>query len=322
MITLYAKKKNDDEREITVLGFKFKYKTDKYQKRKPLEYYKNQPSEEKIKKISAQFKKKVGYRLNLENPQSFNEKIQWLKLYYHNPLMTIAADKYLAKDYVAQKIGKEYIIPTLFAWDRVDDIDFDKLPQQFVLKLNSGCGKNIICTDKSSLNISATKEKLNNWLKAANHYCYSYEWAYANIKPKIICEKYIDSLSGDLFDYKFLCYSGRVENMFITSNRKTGLNVTFYDRDFQKLPVIRKYPQSKTPLSKPDEYDKMIELAETLAQDFPFVRVDFYNIGKQIYFGEMTFYPGNGMESFTPREYDYIFGKMLTLPEPMNPEKA
>ena len=110
--------------------------------------------------------------------------------------------------------------------------------------------------------------------------------------------------------------------MFITSNRKTGLNVTFYDRDFQKLPVTRKYPQSKTPLSKPDEYDKMIELAETLAQDFPFVRVDFYNIGKQIYFGEMTFYPGNGMESFTPREYDYIFGKMLTLPEPMNPEKV
>ncbi len=322
MFTLYSKKKNDDEREITVLGFKFKYKTDKYQKRKPLEYYKNQPLEEKIKKISAQFKKKVGYRLNLENPQSFNEKIQWLKLYYHNPLMTIAADKYQAKDYVAQKIGKEYIIPTLFAWDNVDDIDFDKLPQQFVLKLNSGCGKNIICTDKNSLDIERTKEKLNNWLKAANHYCYSYEWAYADIKPKIICEKYIDSLTGDLLDYKFFCYSGRVENMYVASNRSRHLNMNFYDRYFNELPFIRKCPKNPKHFVKPEKYEKMIELAETLAQDFPFVRVDFYNVGQQIYFGELTFYPSNGMDPFTPREYDYTFGKLIKLPEPMNPEKA
>ena len=145
--------------------------------------------EEKIKK---QFKEALGYELNLENPKTYNEKLQWLKLYYHNPLMTKCADKYLAREYIKEKIGEEYLVPLIGVWDKVEDIDFNSLPKQFVLKVNWGSGQNIIVKDKSKLNIEETKNKLNGWLKPfSNHYYYSYEWQYKDIEPKIICEKNI-----------------------------------------------------------------------------------------------------------------------------------
>ena len=161
--------------------------------------------------IKKQFKEALGYELNLENPKTFNEKIQWLKLYYHNPLITKCADKFKVRDYIKEKIGEEYLIPLIGVWDKVEDIDFASLPEQFVLKVNWGSGMNIIVKDKSKLDIEDTKKKLKKWINPfSNHYYYSFEYSYKHIEPKIICEKYIEQVDGDLFDYKLTCFNSKV----------------------------------------------------------------------------------------------------------------
>ena len=198
-----------------------------------------------------------------------------------------------------------------------DEIDFDSLPSRFVLKVNWGSGQNIIVKDKSKLNINEAKEKLRNWLKPENnHYYGGIEWCYKDIPPKIIAEEYMQQLDGDLYDYKFLVYGGKVKNLFIVSDRFNKKYFDFYDREYNRLPFKRLYNNSPNGIEKPANYEKMVELAEKLAEGLPFVRVDFYSVNDKIYFGEMTFYPGGGFEPFEPVEWDYKLGDMIDL-EPL-----
>ena len=268
--------------------------------------------------IKKQFKEALGYELNLENPKSFNEKIQWLKLYYHNPLMTKCADKYLAREYIKEKIGEEYLIPLICVWDKVEDIDFNSLPKQFVLKVNWGSGQNIIVKDKSKLNIDETKNKLNGWLKPfSNHYYYSYEWQYKDIEPKIICEKYIEQMDGDLFDYKLTCFNGRVIyiELHINSSMQNHKRC-FYSLDWIKQDFTQQaFDTYEQEIPKPIILDELIKSANILSSEFPNVRVDFYILNNRIYFGELTFSDGNGLNLFIPQSYDYKFGELLELPK-------
>lgn len=266
--------------------------------------------------IRKQFVNNVGYEPDFDKPKTFNEKIQWLKLHYRDPLLTQCADKYAVRKYVNDTIGKEFLVDLLGVYSKVSDIDFNALPEKFVLKTNNGSGTNIICKDKNNLNIEDAKHKLNKWLRPeASHYYFSYEWCYKNIEPKIICEKFIDEASKeDLKDYKFLCFNGKVEMLFVCSERTKELKVDFFDLDWNKLPFTRHYKNSTKKLKKPVNFDRMVELAEKLSKPFPFVRVDLYEAGNKIMFGELTFYPGNGIEPFSPMEYDYKLGELLHLP--------
>lgn len=267
--------------------------------------------------LKCSFLERMSYKLDLKNPQTFNEKLQWLKLYNRNPIYTTMVDKYTVKQYVAKIIGDEYIIPTIGVWDKFDDIDFASLPSQFVLKCTHDSGGIVICTDKNKLNIQQTKEKINRSL-ATNYYLLGREWPYKNVKPKIIAEKYMIDESGyELKDYKFMCFDGRVECVFTCTERfsDSGIKVTFFDCNWERLPFIRHYPASNKTISKPKQFNKMIELAKKLSEGIPFVRIDLYEIDNQIYFGEITLYPGNGMEKFTPHEWDYRLGSLIKLPK-------
>ena len=227
---------------------------------------------------------------NFKNPQTFNEKLQWLKLHDHNPLYTTLVDKYAVKKWVADKIGEQYVIPTIAVWEKAEDIDFDKLPNQFVLKVNHDSGGLVICKDKAQLDRQAAIAKLSRALEN-NGYWYGREWPYKNVKPRIIAEKYMEDDNQALNDYKFMVFNGKVKCSFTCTERfsKDGLKVTFYDANWDIMPFERHYPRSKTPITKPLNYDEMVELAEKLSKDIPFVRVDFYSIKGKIYFGEMTF---------------------------------
>lgn len=268
--------------------------------------------------IEKQFLAATGHPLNLDNPTTFNEKLQWLKLYYHDPLMTKCADKVLVRDYVRDTIGEQYLIPILGTFNNIDEIDINKLPNRFVLKVNWGSGQNIICKNRDSFDWENAKEKLRHWMDPkGNHYYNSFEWCYKDIQPVIICEEFISS-AETIVDYKFMCYNGSVKNMFIVEGRNSpeGMTVTFFDEQFRKLPFARQYPNSRHNPKRPRSWDTMKKLAEQLARPFPFVRVDLYetDIGT-IEFGELTFYPGNGTEVFRPKEWDTKLGNMLTLPQ-------
>lgn len=263
------------------------------------------------------FKDKFGRELNLENPKTFNEKLQWLKLYDRNPLYTELVDKYEVRKHIAAKIGEEYLIPLVGGpWDSFDEIDFEKLPDQFVLKCTHDSGGLVVCRDKSKLDIAAARKKIQKCLQR-NYYWNSREWPYKNVKPRIIAEQYMNGTQAkELRDYKLMCFSGRVECSFVCSDRfsNNGLHVTFFDRDWKMLPFERKYPSKKEGFPKPLSYEKMISLAEILSASVPFVRVDLYEIDGCIYFGELTFYPGSGFEEFTPIEWDGKLGDWIELP--------
>ncbi|TVL81589.1 ATP-grasp fold amidoligase family protein [Brachyspira hyodysenteriae] len=277
----------------------------------------------KEKIIKEQFKNALGYELNLENPKTFNEKLQWLKLYYHDPLMTICADKYLVRDYVKEKIGEEYLVPLIGVWDRVEDIDFDSLPNQFVLKVNWGSGQNIIVKDKSTLNIEETKNKLEYWMKpTSNHYYYSYEWCYKNIKPKIICEKYInENKINEAFVYRMFFFNGVLNyiNLDIPFHNTIKNNVKFkslhFNDKWEKLNIKTRDEIYQSDIDKPYNLENIINIAKTISKPFIFVRVDLFNIRENILFGELTFYPNNGLAQFDPTEWDYKFGELLELPK-------
>ena len=416
----------------------------------------NWMSDEQYLKIL--YKIRIGKPLDLDDPQTFNEKLQWLKLHDRRPEYTTMVDKYAVKKYVADKIGEQYIIPTLGVWDKFDDIDFDKLPDQFVLKCTHDSGGSVICRNKSEFDFKAARKKINRCLKH-NYYWGCREWPYKNVKPRIIAEKYMTDESGielkdykifnfdgeskliqvdydrfkehkrnlyttdwkyvesaiqyptdpnhqidrpkqlekmldlarklsegiphvrtdfycidnkiyfgeltfyhgsgfekftpeslgeemgkwiklptggyilvnnfalfvlrkeesvvnaELKDYKFMCFNGHVKCIFTVTERFSGdgLKVTFFDTDWNQLPFERHYPRSKKMIPKPYNFEKMIILAEKLSENIPFVRVDFYESGGQIYFGEMTFYPGSGFEEFSPEEWDHSLGKWIDL---------
>ena len=257
----------------------------------------------------------IGKRLNLDNPQTFNEKLQWLKLYNRRPEYTMMVDKYLVRDYIAKTIGEEYLIPLLGVWDDPDEIDFEALPNQFVLKCNHNSGLGMcICKDKSKLDIKKVREELRRGLKQ-DYYLTSREWPYKNVPRKIICEQYMDDGSGELKDYKFMCFDGEVKCSFVCSDRfnTNGLRVTFYDNDWKMMPFERHYPRATTPHPRPLRFEEMKELAAKLSKGMPFVRVDFYEIQGKPYFGELTFYPGSGFEEFSPESWDYTLGSYINL---------
>ena len=257
-------------------------------------------------------------KLNLDAVETFNEKIQWLKLYDRKPIYTQMADKYEAKKYVAEIIGDSYIIPTIGIWDHVDDIDFDKLPDQFVLKCTHDSGGIVICEDKSKLDLKAAKRKLKKRLKR-NYYYTTREWCYKNIKPRIIAEKLIkNDKKAELLDYKFLVFNGTVKTEFVCSQRysRDGLKVDFYDNGWNHLPFERKYGNNNDIIPRPYNFTEMKLMAEKIANSINalLLRLDFYEVNKKIYFGEITFYPGGGWESFQPKDWDYKLGEWLELP--------
>lgn len=270
--------------------------------------------------LKKEFKVRMGKELNLNNPQTFNEKIQWLKLYDRHPEYTMMVDKYAAKQYVASKIGDEYIIPTLGVWTKFDDIDFDKLPNKFVLKCTHDSGGLVICKDKSALDIAAAKRKIEHCLKRKYYYIHR-EWPYKNVPPRIIAEKYMTdnvntSTNETLKDYKFYCFDGKVRFLMINSDRnfKTSTKADYFDRDFNWLDFTWGYEHANVRPVKPDCFDEMIAISEKLSKGLPHVRVDLYECNGQIYFGELTFYDGSGFDKIEPIEWDYKIGKMLKLP--------
>lgn len=255
----------------------------------------------------------LGYRLDLKNPRTFNEKLQWLKLYNRKPEYTMMVDKYEAKKYVASVIGEEYIIPTLGVWDRAEDIDFDKLSDKFVLKSTHDTGGVIICKDKAAFDKRELK-KLDKAL-TRNFVAYTREYPYKDVKPRIIAEQFMVDESGtELKDYKFFCFNGKCKLLFVATDRPHDTRFDFYDTEFNHLPFKNGHPYATKEIKKPKGFDEMIKLAEALAKDLPpHVRVDFYNVNGKIYFGELTFYYNSGMVPFEPQEWDYKIGEMLKL---------
>ena len=281
--------------------------------KKDYHYYKNLDPQKYPQELCEWYKKVTGKKLNLQNPQTFNEKIQWLKLYDSTPIKTMLADKYLVREWVNEKIGEEYLIPLLGVWDKFDDIDFDKLPEKFVLKANHGCGWNIIVKDKNNFNINDAKKKFDVWMNTNYAFKNGLELHYKNIAPKIIAEKYIENDEG-LLDYKFLCFNGKVKYVWVDTDRFTAHKRDIFDLDWNHLPFTIKFPNAKKTPGKPKRLKEMIELATELSKGFAHVRVDFYEVDSKIYFGEVTFTSGSGIEKFCPEEYDLKLGQMIELP--------
>ena len=276
----------------------------------------NHWSDEKY--LKHKFKLEMGYDLNLNHPQTFNEKLQWLKLHDRNPLYTVMVDKYKAKEYVGNIIGSKYIIPTLGVWDKFEDIDFDKLPTQFVLKTTHDSGGVFICKNKEDFDIHAARLKLEKSLKR-NFYYQGREWPYKNVKPRIIAEKYmVDEQTNELRDYKFFCFNGTPKMLFVATDRQNPTEETkfdFYDMDFKHLPFSNGHPNSHKPITKPDTFAEMVKLATILSKNIPHVRVDFYEINGKVYFGELTFYHWSGFMKFEPHEWDKKIGDLIHLPK-------
>ena len=265
------------------------------------------------------FKKQVGYELNLNNPKTMSEKIMWLKLYYHNPLVTKCADKFALKDYVANVIGEEYVVPVIESWINPDHIDFSTLPDQYVMKVNWSSGYLKIVKDKSEVDEEKLRKQLKAWMRPyRNAYYQSFNWGFKNMPAVVFAEKYMEQPEGELYDYKFFCFNGKVEIMFIATDRFNKDKTTshdFFDKDFNPLDITfggRAHVPDK--ITKPINFDKMKELAEKLAKPFPFVRVDFYEVDGKIYVGEMTFYPGGALLKYEPAEWETKLGDMLQLP--------
>lgn len=253
--------------------------------------------------------------MNLKNPKTFNEKINWIKLYYRNDLMTRIVDKYEFKNYIKEQLGDGYTVPLLGVWDRVEDIDFDKLPNQFVLKSNcQSDGKFIkIITNKNNINVRKLKEQMRHWLNPTNTLVSSFCWAYHNVKPRIIAEEYIEQINKQVYDYKFMCFLGEPKWVLACSDRGENTVYENYDLDWN---LFVPSPNSATVqhINAPNHFDEMLTIAKKLSAQFPLARIDFYEIKDKIYVGEITFYPNGGYNSYYP-EWDKKFGDFLVLPE-------
>lgn len=269
--------------------------------------------------IQLQYLIKTGRRLKLNDPKRYTEKLQWYKLNYRDSLMTKCSDKYAVRDYVKEKDLEEILNPLYGVYDNVDKVEFESLPNSFALKNTSGAGGNIFVEDKSKANINEIKEIAGKWLLDTKSK-YGREWSYYNYKPRIIIEKLLErDENHDIPDYKFFCFNGEVKYLYTmidyTDNHDNG-KCSFFTPEFKKLPYRRsEFPPIEGDITKPENFDKMIEIAEILSKDFPHVRVDLYNIRGQIIFGEMTFYNASGYTVFEPDEFDFILGKEFKLPQ-------
>lgn len=263
----------------------------------------------------VKYKWRFGRELNLENPVLFSEKIQWLKIWDNHEEHARLADKYEVRRVVADKIGKKYLNELFFVSDNPDTIDFDSLPEAFVLKGNHGSGFNILCPDKNLLDWKRTKKKLRKWLNL-DFAKRSRELHYGYIKRRIICEKFLSDDSGGLRDYKILCFNGVPKLIWVDEGRYTGHKRTFFSLDWQRLDVtFNKYPMSQDPIEKPVNLEEMITLASELSSDFPFVRIDFYSVDGKTIFSEITFHPASGFAEFKPIEFSREVASWIKLPE-------
>lgn len=267
--------------------------------------------------LTIQYRANLGKKINWKNPTTFNEKLQWLKIYDRNPIYSTMVDKYEAKQYAADRIGSQYVVPLLAGpWDSFDEIDFDALPEQFVLKTTHDCGGVWICKDKKSMDRQAAKEFLERHLKR-DYYTIGREWPYKNVKPRIFAETFLTGLEGDLQDYKFFCFDGVPKLMFIASERQSEDQETkfdFFDMDFNHLPIMNGHPNSSKKILRPEYFELMKELASVLSQGVPQLRVDFYECEGKLYLGELTFSHWNGFMPFEPEEWDETLGSWIQLP--------
>ena len=254
---------------------------------------------------------------NLKNPQTLNEKVMWLKLYDHKPVYTTMVDKYAAKAYISERVGSEYIVPTLGVWNNVEDINFESLPQQFVLKWNHDSGGVVICKDKSTFDIESAKIRLDK-RKNNNGFWYGREWPYKNVPHKILAEAY---LGENLQDYRIYCYNGEPKYIYSYTNESFAdgskpepAYCDIYDCDWKPMAFRQKSPPRGN-VERPSGLNVMLDIARKLSVDSPFLRVDFYQIGEQVYVGELTFFPGSGLTKFIPAEWDGILGSWLELPK-------
>ena len=266
--------------------------------------------------LKLQYKINFGKKLNLKSPKTLNEKLQWLKLYDRKPEYIQLVDKYRVREYIANKIGKEYLIPLLGVWDKFEEIGFNILPRQFVLKCNHDTGSVVICKDKKTLGFGLAKDKLSRGLKR-NLFWFGREWPYKDITRKIIAEKYmVDAQTAELRDYKFFCFNGKVKCFKIDFDRFIYHRANYYDIYGMLLPFgeVVCPPDFNRTIEMPRNLHLMVNLAEKLADGIPFVRVDFYEVDAKVYFGEMTFFPASGFGSFTDEEWDYKLGEWIKLP--------
>lgn len=268
--------------------------------------------------VKIKYKLEMNKRLNLQEPRTFNEKLQWLKLYDRKPEYTKMVDKYEAKKYVADIIGEEYIIPTLGVWDKFEDIDFTKLPNQFVLKPTHASGNVFICKNKDEIDYKKLKKTVQKWLKR-NYYLVHREWPYKNVKPRIIAEEYMEDQIGELIDYKVYAFNGQCDYVMVCFDRIKGeTKFIYYDRnwnikkEFSKDGI--KYGDT-IKIEKPKNLDKMFEFAEILSKNIPFVRVDFYESNGNLYFGELTFYPSAGFDNTRTKDCQEYLDKELKVGE-------
>lgn len=269
--------------------------------------------------LEWRFRLSMGRKLDLNNPVTFNEKLQWLKFYNRKPEYTVMVDKVKAKEYVAEKLGSEYIIPTLGVWDDPDEIDFDALPNQFVLKCNHNSGLGMcICRDKSKLDIPQVKADLRRGLRQ-NYFLHGREWPYKDVHRKILAEKFmVDESATELKDYKVFCFDGEPEIVEVDYGRFTEHKRNFYGKNWDFIKMEIEYPsEEKHAIARPEKLEEMLELARKLAKGIPHVRADFYSINNQLYWGELTFFHEAGMGHFNPEKWDERFGKLIKSPSPI-----
>lgn len=282
------------------------YRSYKYSKLSPDQY----PQE--LKKI---YRQQTGKELQLDSPQTYNEKVQWMKLYDNSSLKTRLSDKYLMKEYVAEVAGERYVVKLLGAWDKSSEIDFAKLPERFVLKTNHSCHTNIIVEDKKKLNIGRAKKKLNAWLKVNAEFMNGFEMQYKDIPRKIIAEEFIEGGETGLDDYKVWCFEGKPYYVQHLSDRKVGLHMEFYDTSWNKMPFVYSYPLNRENTPRPVCLDEMLQVAEKLAKGFHHVRVDFYLLKDgSLKVGELTFTSAGGTCLWNPEEWDVKLGELIQLP--------
>lgn len=256
---------------------------------------------------------RMGKKLNLRNPKTYTEKLQWIKLYDRRPEYTQYVDKFKVREYVSKKIGEEYLIPLIEVYNSVEEIKWDELPSKFVLKCAHNSGGNIICMNKDELDIEDAKRKLKKWMKR-NWFWHGREWAYKNVVPKIVCEEYMANSDGSLNDYKILCFNGKAKYIQIHRDRYTNHTEDFYDLKGNWLPFHHKaYKQSGIKKIDVSKLQEIIKLAETLSKGYYQMRVDFYLVDGKPFFGEITLYDFNGLVDIVPEQYNEIVGQQIKL---------
>ncbi|KNZ42032.1 ATP-grasp fold amidoligase family protein [Acetobacterium bakii] len=263
--------------------------------------------------LKLQYRHYFGKELNLDNPVTFNEKLQWLKLYDRKPEYTQMVDKYEVKNYIKETIGADFLIPLLGVYNNFDDIDFAVLPDQFVLKPNHTSGNVYICRDKSTIDYQQLKSDVDGWLKRQYFWVHR-EWPYKNVKPRIICEQFISENDTVPDDYKVLCFNGKAKLIEVHSDRFGNHHQDFYNGKWHKMKISQGFNTSDQRLEKPRAFDQMIAMSETLAREMNHVRIDWFIVQDKLYFGEITFFDGAGFEPFDDEENDMLLGNFINLP--------